>query len=430
MKKLIVFLFAIVNLTSFSAPKEVLDTVYYDNNWKGCSRTFAHYYRVMTIPSDDNPRKQMRDFFITGEIAGEAKYISIDRDDDSRSIFDGEYITYYKSGAIKHQSNWMNSHRIGDSYDFYENGNVKQHCQYNDEGNIEGAYSEFDINGNLIKLFKYNNGIPEPTFTAYNQFGAMGRYNTRTLEFESEDVSQADMKTKYIKGEKYYYFDNKNGLYISTVVDAIKQYGKYYRVCIFLFNNSNESFTFDPTLVTASGKFYKKTKKNGKTPYHSIKARRNEKGEFTYDPSTEKIKDIRVWTYKDYMNKVEERQDWDKALMEFAQGISTSNAGYSVSYTQTNNTFAPNISFSSATYNAAEAAIVKEMSANKISTYAASLESESQNIKDNYMQVTTLDPQEEAAGYILLNKDEPVIIDLSIPVNGVVYTFEITDIPN
>ena len=70
------------------------------------------------------------------------------------------------------------------------------------------------------------------------------------------------------------------------------------------------------------------------------------------------------------------------------------------------------------------------MSANKISTYAASLESESQNIKDNYMQVTTLDPQEEAAGYILLNKDEPVIIDLSIPVNGVVYTFEITDIPN
>ena len=130
------------------------------------------------------------------------------------------------------------------------------------------------------------------------------------------------------------------------------------------------------------------------------------------------------------MNKVEERQDWDKALMEFAQGISTSNAGYSVSYTQTNNTFAPNISFSSATYNAAEAAIVKEMSANKISTYAASLESESQNIKDNYMQVTTLDPQEEAAGYILLNKDEPVIIDLSIPVNGVVYTFEITDIPN
>ena len=46
------------------------------------------------------------------------------------------------------------------------------------------------------------------------------------------------------------------------------------------------------------------------------------------------------------------------------------------------------------------------------------------------MQATTLDPQTETAGYILLNKDKPAIIELIVPVNGTIYTFEITDLPD
>lgn len=429
MRKILFILFGIYSITSFALPKEVLDTIYYDNNWKGCSKTFATYYRVMTVPSDDNPRKQMRDFYITGEIAGEAYYISINNEDDSKSIFDGDFISYYKSGKTKHQSKWMNSHRIGDSYDFFENGNVMRHCSYNDQGQINGGFSEFDSSGNLIKLVKYVNGIPGTDFTSYNQFGSMGHYNTRTLEFSPEVVSLNDMKTKFINGEKYYFFDDKNGLYISLVVESVKHYGKYYKVILFLFNNSNQSIIFDPSQITASGKFYKKTKKNSKTPYHEIKATRNSRDDFSYDTSTEKVKDIRVWTYKDYMNKVEERQDWDLALKEFGEAFATSNAGYSVSYTQ-NNAFGSNTSFSTISYDATAAAIAKERSANKISTYSSHLESDAQAIKENYMQITSLDPQTETAGYILLNKDKPAILNLFVPVNGIVYTFQITDLPN
>ncbi len=81
MKHSLFILFALVALVTFAQPKEHLDTVYYDSNWKRYSPTFTTYYRVMTVSSDDNPRKQFRDYFITGEIQGEANYISIERND-------------------------------------------------------------------------------------------------------------------------------------------------------------------------------------------------------------------------------------------------------------------------------------------------------------------------------------------------------------
>lgn len=54
MKHPLFILFALAALVSFAQPKEQLDTVYYGSNWKGYSPTFATYYRVMTIPTDDN----------------------------------------------------------------------------------------------------------------------------------------------------------------------------------------------------------------------------------------------------------------------------------------------------------------------------------------------------------------------------------------
>ena len=44
-KILLLVSLALVCVTSFAQPKEKLDTVYYDSNWLGCSRTFATYYR-------------------------------------------------------------------------------------------------------------------------------------------------------------------------------------------------------------------------------------------------------------------------------------------------------------------------------------------------------------------------------------------------
>ena len=439
MKHPLFILFALVALVSYAQPKEQLDTVYYDSNWKGCSPTFATYYRVMTIPTDDNPRKQFRDYFITGEIQGEANYISIDRDDDSKSIFDGEVVSYYKSGKIEKKSTWANGHQVGDAFSYYENGKVQLHTSLNDKGQPDGESSFFDEDGNLTAILMAHDGIPNTYLTAYNYMGSMGRYDVNTGAFVPEAVPVSSMKTKIVKGEKIYYYDDKNGIYLSILVDAVKNYGKYYRIGISLFNNTNETIIFDPAQITANGRFFKKSKKKNDVGYDEIYAD-NDEANYTYNPSIVKTKDIRVWTYDDYAKKVHRRQQWDEALVAMAEGFAAGSAGHSTSYS-TSTTYGSAYGSSgyaygtatthttTRTYDATAAAIANERAAYNIATYSASLEADTQAINENYLQVTTLDPQTETAGYILLNKDKPNIIDLTIPVNGVAYHFHLTEIP-
>ena len=220
MRQVLSFIILLSTLSAF-AQAEKLDTIYYDKDWKGCSKTFATFYRVMTIPTEANPRKQLRDYFITGELQGESNYISVDRLDDSKTIFDGEVQSYYKSGKIHQQSKWENSHRVGDAFEYHENGKVKQHNSFNSKGEIDGEYCLFNEDGNLTTMIEFHDGIPNTYFTAYNNMGAMGHYDLQTQSLVTEPVSVSDLKTKIVKGNKFYYYDDKNGIYLSIMVDAV-----------------------------------------------------------------------------------------------------------------------------------------------------------------------------------------------------------------
>ena len=75
-------------------------TYYYDKNWKGVEREeFAEYKRVLSPSSDKSHfANKYRDYYITGEKQGEGEYISIDRYDDAKSVFDGEQTAFFKNG--------------------------------------------------------------------------------------------------------------------------------------------------------------------------------------------------------------------------------------------------------------------------------------------------------------------------------------------
>lgn len=457
MKKLITLVFVLSSFLSY-AQTEKLDTIYYDKDWHGCTKTFATYYRIITIPTQANSVKRMRDYFITGELQGESNYISVDRNDDSNTIFDGDVISYYKNGKIGQKMKWQDSHPIGDAFMYYENGNVKSHGHYNDLGQLDGELYQFDENGNLTSTVEFNNGIPNSYLTAYNKMGTMGHYDINTLKLITEPVTLSSLKTKIIKGDKFYYYDDKNGIYLSVFMDAVKHYGKYYRIGISIFNNTNESILFDPTQITAMGRFYKKPKKQedfNESDYFSLDSETN----YVYNEQTVKSKDIRVWTFADYTKKVHRRQQWDEALMAIGEGLAASGAGYSTA-TSTSNTYGSAYGYGSGSasaygsggyaygsynssayasgssttttttyYDATAAAIAQERASYNVATYSASLESDTQAINENYFQLTTLEPQTEVGGYVLLNKDKPQIIDLIIPINGVAYKFHFTEIP-
>lgn len=458
MKILITLVFVLSSLISY-AQTEKLDTIYYDKDWHGCSSIFATYYRVITIPTASNPVKRMRDYFITGELQGEANYISIDRNDDTNTIFDGEVISYYKNGKIGQKVKWMDSHPSGDSFTYYENGNVKSHGHYNDSGQLDGELYQFDENGNLTSTVGFNNGIPNSYLTAYNKMGKMGHYDINTLKLIAEPVTLSSLKTKIVKGEKLYYYDDKNGLYLGVSICAVKHYGKYYRIGISIFNNTNEDILFDPTQITVSGRFYNKNKEQENDNGNDYFSFDSETG-YTYNEQNVQSKDIRVWSFADYTKKVHRRQQWDGALMAIGESLAAAGAGYSTA-TSTSNTYGSACGYGSGSvsaygsggyaygsynssayasasstttttttyYDATATAIAQERASYNIATYSAGLESDAQAINENYLQLTTIGPQKEVGGYVLLNKDKPQIIDLIIPVNGIAYKFHITEIP-
>ncbi len=427
-KAIILILFSLISLCVF-AQQETLDTAYYDSNWKASSKTFATYYRIINIPSQVNPRKQYRDYYITGELQGEGDYVTIDKQDDRNSIFDGDCISFYKTGKILEKGSWINSHKIGDFFEFYENTVVKTHCLYNNNGQIDGDYAFFEENGELSYLIHYRNGIPDPFLTRFNQFGPQGHYITTTMAYSPAIIKLSDMKTKILKGTKIYYYD-LNGIYLSINIDAVKHYGKYYGIGISLFNNTTTSFNFYPEQIVAKGVFFKKT---GTTEFLDDPYIADEDDvDFTYDDSKQKVKNIRVWKFNEYIKKVRSRQEWDKALVAMAEGLAASGSAYST-VNVNSTTSGPGGSYSTYSsaviYDATASAIAKINAANNVATYTMSLERDMKTIYNNYLRATTLEPQTLIEGYVLLNKDHPNIIDLSIPVNGMTYRFHLTEIP-
>ena len=110
--------------------------MYYDKNWKGVgNKLFASYYRIIPTLADINFRKQFKDYYITGELQAEGEFLTIDKYDDSKSIFDGEITIYKKDGLIS-------------SHQFFK------------EGKLHGICTEFSEDGNLCVQIEYSNGEP------------------------------------------------------------------------------------------------------------------------------------------------------------------------------------------------------------------------------------------------------------------------------
>lgn len=115
MKKIIPLLLSGLSFTIFAMGQLETDTLFYDKEWKGVeNKAFATYFRVIPRSIDSNFRKQFRDYYITGELQSEDGYISIDKYDDSKSIFDGEWMNYYKSGKIEQKGKYIKGKQEGE----------------------------------------------------------------------------------------------------------------------------------------------------------------------------------------------------------------------------------------------------------------------------------------------------------------------------
>jgi len=253
------------------------DKIYYDKNWKGVSNPAdAAFYRVVEYPT-----KVFSDYYITGELQTSGKFISIDKYDDSRSVFDGEATNYFKEGQVQEVKNFQNGKLNGDFCEYTEDGLVKQKGTYLD-GKLDGLYTKFLDDGRCFQA-EYSNG--QPKYDYYVLSDTTGNimqvhFSDNKPFWNSPDVSER--KTDYQDGVAYQYYINY-GVTVSQAVSKDNDYGKWFKVDIVIQNNTMEPIDFDPA--------------TGITAYSTDKNQRQTS--------------LGVWSYERYMKRVHRTQVWE-----------------------------------------------------------------------------------------------------------------------
>ena len=401
------------------------DTLFYDQNWKGVeSRTFAAYYRILSDSKDDNFSKRFRDYYITGELQAESGYISIDKYDDSKSVMDGDWVNYYKSGKIHERGTRKNGINVGEYTEYYENGLIKTHG-YLKNGKSDGILSLFDEKGEMCTQVEMVEGKPKyDYYVLSNKDGFGGKFRISDNKQIWETPSYEEKKVEYIKGEAWPYYI-KNGLMVAMTNTKIKDYGKWYRISIVISNNSIVPIDFDPSKITST-----LTKKEGKGIT------------------------LEVYSADRYMKKVRRAQNWAMAITGIVEGLAAFGAGYSTSTTQTNSTYSGySNSYGNAyvngsggnaygsynghgsyygsssstsrtvTYDAAAAYQAQIIASDRMANYESALLQERQTKQEGYLKRTTIYPGQAISGYINIKRVKGESMDVVIDINGAKYSF-------
>ena len=402
-----------------------LDTIYYDRNWKGVSSSaFASFFRVYDANDRSDLMKHFRDYYITGELQSEGGYISIDRHDDSLSVFDGEWINYYKSGKVEQKGFRNKGVADGEYTAYYENGLIKIHAFYHD-GKINGIMTQFSENGDLCSQQEMENDKPKYDYYILSNkdgYSSKIRISDNTPIWESPTLEER--KTEYRDGEAWPYY-SKNGLLVAMTNTKTKDYGKWYQISLIITNNSITPIVFDPERITSSLQ-----KTNGQTVA------------------------MEVYSSEKYMKKVARTQTWNMIGAGISEGLAAANAGYSSSTTQTNSSYngysnsignayaygaggyaVGNYSGSSSyhgnssttsktvSYDGAAAYQARIIASNRMADYENSLLQERAIKQEGYLKKTTIHPGEAISGYINIKRATGTMMTVVVDINGAKYEF-------
>lgn len=418
-------LLLLIPVLGISAQKSSLDTLYYDKDWKGVSNSaFASFYRVLDLSDKATQKKHFRDYYITGELQSEGRYISVDKADDSKSIFDGEWIAYYKSGKVEQKGFRLNGIAQGDYTTYYENGLVKTHVTML-EGKANGILTQFNEDGSMCIEREMLNG--EPKYDYYivsNKYGYSSKISTEdnTPIWESPDLMEK--KTEYRDGKPWSYY-TKNGIIVAMTNDLVKDYGKWYQISLIISNHSIAPIDFDPEKITST----------------------------LIDKKGREVV-LEVYSSDQYMRKVRKRQTWNMILAGIGEGLAAANAGYSQSTTTTSSSYNGysnshgnayaygtggyayggysgtgsyygNSTTTSTTvnYDAAAAYQAQVIARNRMANYENALLQDRAIKQEGYLRKTTIHPGESIQGYVNIKRVNGVSMTVVVDIDGAKYKF-------
>lgn len=399
MKNVIMFVLFMILSINFCIGQEI-DTLYYDKDWKVVKNAyFASYYRIYDVSNGSKVRKPFRDYYITGELQAEGGYISIDAYDDSKSVFDGEMIGYYKNGNIQFKRFEDEGVVEGEVFFYYENGNLKEHA-YLKKGKFDGVWTKIDENGNLYQA-EYENGNPKYDFYYLcTRNGACGKIRFSDNQLIWESPKMEEQKSTYYNGTNYRYY-TKNGVQVIVSAKLVKEYGKkWYQLGIKVTNNSLATIEFGTDNISAT----------------------------VWNPQEDYCR-LPVWTAQEFTRRIQRQQNFAAIAVGIAEGLNSAfgNDGMSISHTDS---YSQRNGFSSSTtvtYNAYEAQLQRTMRLNQLIDWENAMTQERMARNEGYIKRTTINSGEAISGYVNIERmtiPKQSYVEIDVIINGATYEFD------
>jgi len=207
------------------------EKIYYDSEWKGCSKNTAEFYRICSFDSSLKPIGEVRDYFITGELQGIAENaIKIDKYDDANSIFKGRLIGYYKNGNKRFEHQFSNIGKLLSAKEYHENGKIISERYLENGVPINSIWYYYHENGKIISEQELENGVPINSIWYY--YHDNGKLKTSISALDGKRNGECNFYSEQGKltTTEYYKEDKVHGLVMwydeNEKIKTVKEYSK------------------------------------------------------------------------------------------------------------------------------------------------------------------------------------------------------------
>ena len=207
--------------------------------------------------------------------------------------------------------------------------------------------------------------------------------------------NDSTVMTEYNDGNLWAY-RNANGFIVGlTTYETKDDYGKYYRIDVFIKNQCDSSVIFTPDDVTS----------------HLLTNRGD-----NYQ--------LMVYTNEAFQKKIRKSQNWAMALYGFSSGLSAGSAGYSTSYSTSYSSNGTAYTTVTNHYDANAAFLANMASSYQLQTLGKIMDNDREIKRQGYLKKTTVHPNEGIIGYMNIKRKKGKILTINIPINGYVYSFD------
>ena len=213
------------------------------------------------------------------------------------------------------------------------------------------------------------------------------------------EVNTPVRESKFVKGVEWQVY-KANGTTVAASIQKERNYGKYYTINVSITNTGDKAFTFDPSTTAAYGM------KKGR--------------EITME----------VLTADQYMKKVKRSQGWDKFWNTTYELTEAADAG-TTTYHETSHTRMGHTRVATHTdgivHDRAAEYWATQNAFDRIDKYNAECNETRMELSENYLRKNTIEPGEVMNGYMNVKYDKVQSMDYVITVNGVPYTFTLSE---